>query len=74
MTLLPNELFVKAIDVEMHDLIASHLMKDDIVKDAIQALKSQGTPPIKSALEDWKIEEGLLFFKNRCYVPNTPDL
>jgi hypothetical protein len=71
MTLLPDKLFVKAIDVEMHDLIAAHLMKDNIVKDAIQVLKSQGTPPIKLALEDRKFKEGLLFFKNRCYVPDT---
>ena len=41
-TLLPDELFVKAIDVEMHNLIATQLMKDDIVKDAIEALKSKG--------------------------------
>jgi hypothetical protein len=64
MTLLPDELFVRAIDVEMHNLIAAHLMKDNIVKDVIQALKSRGTPLIKSSLEGWKIEEGLLFFKN----------
>ena len=73
-TLLPDKLFVKAIDIEMHDLITTHLMKDDIVKDAIEALKSKGLPPIKSVLTDWKIEDGLLFFKNRCYVPDTPDL
>ena len=74
MTLLPDFLFVKAINIEMHDLVATNLMKDDIIKDAIEALKSKGTPPIKSALSDWKIENGLLFFKDRCYVPNTPDL
>ena len=74
MTLLPDFLFVKAINIEMHDLVATNLMKDDIIKDAIEALKSKGMPPIKSALSDWKIENGLLFFKDRCYVPNTPDL
>lgn len=73
-TLLPDELFVKTIDTEMHNLIATHLMKDDIIKDAVEALKSKGAPPIKSALTNWKIEDGLLFFKNRCYVPNTPGL
>jgi hypothetical protein len=37
-------------------------------------LKQTGTPPIKSNLSDWKFEEGLLFFKNRCYVPPDADL
>ena len=73
-TLLPDSLFIQTIDTEMHNLIATNLMKDDIVKDAIEALKSNGTPPIKSALSDWKIDDGLLFFKDRCYVPNTPGL
>ena len=73
-TLLPNSLFVQTIDTEMHNLVATNLMKDDIIKDAIEALKSNGTPPIKSALSDWKINDGLLFFKNRCYIPNTPSL
>ena len=73
-TLLPDSLFIQAIYTEMHDLIATNLMKDNIVKDAIEALKSNGTPPIKSALSDWKIDDGLLFFIDRCYVPNTPNL
>ena len=73
-TLLPDSLFIQAIDTEMHDLITTNLMKDDIVKDEIKVLKSNGTPPIKSALSDWKIDDRLLFFKDRCYVPNTPSL
>jgi hypothetical protein len=37
-------------------------MKDDLVKLAVEALKTGGIPPIKSALTDWKLEDGLLFF------------
>ena len=68
-TLLPDEIFVKTIDIETHDLLAAAMMKDETMKDAIQALKTGGTPPLKSSLTDWKIEDGLLFFKDRCYVP-----
>ena len=73
-TLLPDSLFIQTIDTEMHNLVATNLMKDDIVKDVIEALKSNKTPSIKSALSDWKIDDGLLFFKSRCYIPNTPSL
>jgi hypothetical protein len=44
-------------------------MKDDLVKLAVEALKTGGIPPIKSALMDWKLEDGLLFFLGRCYIP-----
>ena len=73
-TLLPDSLFIQTINTEMHNLIATNLMKDDIVKDAIEALKSNGKPQIKSALSKWKINNGLLFFKDRCYTPNTSGL
>jgi hypothetical protein len=74
MTMLPDTLFVKAIDINLHDLIAKNIMKDDLVKDAIRAVKENGTPPMKSAISDWKFEDGLLFFQDRCYVPQNNQL
>jgi hypothetical protein len=62
MTLLPDELFMKVIDTETHGLLVTALMKDNLVKSAVEALKTGGIPPIKSALTDWKLEDGLLFF------------
>jgi hypothetical protein len=44
-------------------------MKDDLVKSAVEVLKTGGIPPIKSALTNWKLEDGLLFFLGCCYVP-----
>jgi hypothetical protein len=62
MTLLPDDLFMKVIDTKMHTLLVAVLMKDDLVKSAVEALKTGGIPPIKSTLTDWKLEDGLLFF------------
>jgi hypothetical protein len=62
MTLLPDDLFVKTIDTETHSLLVAALMKDDLVKSAVEALKTGGIPPIKSALTDWKLDNRLLFF------------
>jgi hypothetical protein len=62
MMLLPDELFMKVIDTETHSLLVTTLMKDDLVKSAIEALKTGGIPLIKSVLTDWKLEDGLLFF------------
>jgi hypothetical protein len=69
MTLLPDNLFMKVIDTETHSLLVAALMKDDLVKSAVKVLKTGGIPPIKSTLTDWKLEDGLLFFLERCYIP-----
>ena len=73
-TILADKLFVKTIDTELQGALVSAIMKDDLVNDALRALKNNRTPPIKSALEDWKFEDGLLFFKDRCYVPQDETL
>jgi hypothetical protein len=35
LTLLPEELFVKVIDTELHDLLVKNIMRDDLVKEAV---------------------------------------
>ncbi|ESK82068.1 retrotransposon nucleocapsid protein [Moniliophthora roreri MCA 2997] len=40
----------------------------------MRTILKEGPPPIKSALEDWTTRDGLLFYKNRCYVPNKGNL
>jgi hypothetical protein len=52
MTLLPDTIFVKVLNTELHDLLAEAIMKDDLVIDALRVLKSKGIPPIKLAIED----------------------
>jgi hypothetical protein len=52
MMLLPDDLFVKVIDTKTHSLLVTTLMKDDLVKSAVEALKTRGISPIKSVLSD----------------------
>ena len=70
-TLLPDSLFVQTIDTEMHNLIATNLMKDDIVKDAIEALKSNGTPPHsligKSTMDYYSSKTGVTSLIHQAY-------
>jgi Integrase zinc binding domain len=72
MTMLPELLFINSIDIELHDLLAESIVKDNIIIDALKAIKHGGTPPMKSSIADWKIEDSLLFFRDQCYVP--PDV
>ncbi|ESK85099.1 reverse transcriptase-rnase h-integrase [Moniliophthora roreri MCA 2997] len=72
--LLPEQLFVKGINLEMKTKIAEQLGPDDFHKLALEQLLHQGVLPIKSALSDWRIDDGLLFFKGQVYVPNDTEL
>src|SRR6202023_693680 len=38
---------------------------------ALLALKTNGPLPITSKLTDWETRDGLLFFRDRCYIPPT---
>uniref|UniRef100_A0A0W0FSN7 RNA-directed DNA polymerase n=1 Tax=Moniliophthora roreri TaxID=221103 RepID=A0A0W0FSN7_MONRR len=71
---LPDRLFIKGIDLGLKDNIVERLGPDNFHKLALEQLLHQGVPPIKSTLSDWRIENDLLFFQDRVYVPNDTDL
>lgn len=73
-TLLPDNLFIRLIDAPLRDAILMATPKDKIIFDALTALKTGGPLPMKSSLSDWRMEEDLVFFKDRCYVPPDPEL
>jgi len=71
---LPDNIFIKMIDLELQDEIKNETAKDDFFVKALQAVKENGPLPIRSSVEKWKIEEGMLFFKDRCYIPPHEEL
>jgi len=62
------------IDLELQDEIKIETTKDDFFAKALQAVKENSPLLIRSSLEEWKIEEGILFFKDRCYIPPNKEL
>jgi len=72
--LLPDELFVKLINTELTKLIESAAASDEFVKDMDKVLSTKGVPPIKSNLLDWKIEDGVLYYQERCYIPDNREV
>jgi len=61
--LLPDELFINLINMELAKLIESAAASDEFVKDMDKVLSTKGVPPIKSNLSDWKIEDGVLYYQ-----------
>jgi len=62
------------IDLELRDGVKNETTKDDFFAKALQAIKENGPLPIRSSLEEWKIKKGMLFFKDRCYIPPHEEL
>lgn len=78
-TVLPKELFlddteVTIIDDEILKRIKQTNKEDDLVKEAVAAIKDGKVPPMKSALSDWTLEDDILWYKGRCYIPDDLDL
>ena len=68
-TVLPDDLFIHAIDVALVDKISSSSLSDPLVVSALQGL-SVGSPLFPcSSLSDWHFSDYLLYFKNCLYIP-----
>jgi len=64
---LPDNIFIKIIDLELQDEIKNTTAKDDFFAKALQAVKENGPLPIRSSLEEWKIEEETILQRQVLY-------
>lgn len=67
--LLPNHLFVSNIDLPLHHALQSATELDPSVRDALRDLQKKDPVSLLKGITDWKEQEGLIFFHDRCYVP-----
>lgn len=72
--LLPDAMFVNAIDSSLADRLRAVTATDLVVVEALEAIKTKGPLPMRSNLSDWILEDGLVFFQKRCYVPPNEQL
>jgi hypothetical protein len=69
-TLLPDTLFIQIIDIDLANALKStDPLSDPVIIAAQQALDGINAHPMKSALSDWRLDDGTLFYKNQAYVP-----
>ena len=68
-TVLPDDLFIRAIDIALVDKISSSSSSDPLVVSALQNL-SVGSPLFpRSSLSDWHFSDSLLYLKKCLYIP-----
>ena len=68
-TLLPDDLFICAIDTALAHKIASSSPSDPLVVSALQNLSVGSLLFPCSSLTDWHFADSLLYFKNCLYIP-----
>jgi len=70
---LCDDIFIKMIDLELQDEIKNETTKDDFFESTTSHKRKW---PIANQifLEEWKIEKGMLFFTDRCYIPPHEEL
>ncbi|EEB89123.1 hypothetical protein MPER_12820 [Moniliophthora perniciosa FA553] len=69
-TLLPDHLFINSVHFELESEIRDKLSNDDFHKAALESLLHDGVTPIKSALSDWEIDNDIIKFRGKTYVPD----
>ena len=68
-TLLPDDLFIHAIDTTLVDKITSSSVADPLVLNALKSL-SVGSPLFPcSSCADWHFSDSCLYFKNCLDIP-----
>src|SRR5271154_3074515 len=72
--LLPETLFVNVIDTKLQEAISKIRQQDTVVADTLKALQTGEPLPMKSVKTDWKIDNDLILYKDKCYVPNDLEL
>ena len=73
-TMLPGDLFVLLITMDLRDQIHALSSKDEFIQGIIKCLKDRSTPPLRTALLDWTNNDGIIPFKNKVFVPNNRDI
>jgi hypothetical protein len=72
--MLPKEQFISLITTDLRNQIQNLSSNDDFIKGIIKCLKEQSTLPLRTALSDWTLDDGIILFKNKVFVPNDRDI
>ena len=72
-TMLPDNLFINLIDLNLQKHIANCKDMDRDATEALMLLLEQKPATLKNNLEDWTLErvnnKNVLFFKGKNYIP-----
>jgi len=71
--MLPADLFIKLIDLNLQERIADSDILDKDAKGALTLLMEQDTDTLRNGTKDWTVElfngKNILFYKGKNYIP-----
>ena len=81
-TLLPDDMFIRMLEPDVKQRIKESSHYEEDVRNRIKLLTNKDLSKydpdvlkrIKQDLFDWQIENGLVFYKGRCYILEDQDL
>jgi len=75
-TMLPKELrvFVRIIAEDLRDRTMTATVNDEFAQSIKKCLTEKGIPPLHTALSDWTLDDELILFKGKAYIPPNTDL
>ena len=71
LVLLSDKLFINLVNIELAKMIELATTSDELVKNMSNVHSMKGVPLIKLNLSNWKIENGMLFYQDQCYIPDN---
>jgi hypothetical protein len=76
--MLPENMFISLIDLELQTRIAISEDLDDKAAEALKLLLENAPTAMTTGLDDWKVEESegrkILFYKGKNYIPRNMEL
>jgi len=76
--MLPDNLFINLIDMELQQKIANSTDMDIDAANALKTLLGQAPTTLQKDLEDWKIDifddKNILFYQGKNYIPRNAEL
>jgi transposase InsO family protein len=77
-TMLPDNLFVNLVDVDLQERIALSDDLDGMAAEALKLLLEAAPSSMTVGLDDWKVElvngRNILFYRGKNYIPRNMDL
>ncbi len=73
-TLLPGELFAKAVHVDLQEHIRDTTSRDKTVVESLNGAWHLKKDPLIGKKEDWSMDDGIVLFKEKVYVPPDEEL
>ena len=73
-TLLPTDMFLAVVDLDLVNEIVETTDKDPFAKYIVQALQQKKPSPHAKSMQDWTYTNGTLYFRGKTYVPDKIEL